>query len=132
MEVRPGMMHRKRVYLTGNLVWAMATLMYPEDRSNFVSITYEAIVQFADKMGRSPRDVVSQDLSFIRDRRLRQEVQQEIEEIKATFLPEQLIAGAEMLKATAEELRWREKKITFARLGNLGCLSSYIRLKAGK
>jgi hypothetical protein len=132
MEAKPGMMHRKRVYLTGNLAWAMATLMFPADRSNFVSITYDSIVQFADRMGRSPKEVVSQDLSFIRDRKMRQEVQQEIEEIKATFLPQQLIAGAEMLKATAEELRWQDKKITFARLGNLGCLSSYIRLKTGK
>jgi hypothetical protein len=129
LENKPGLMHRKRVYLTGNLVWAMATLMYPEDRSNFVSITYDAIVQFADRMGRSPKEVVSQDLSFVRDRKLRQEIQQEIEEIKGTFLPQQLIAGAEMLKATAEELKWQDKKITFARLGNLGCLSSYVRLQ---
>lgn len=132
LENKPGLMHRKRVYLTGNLVWAMATLMYPEDRSNFVSITYDAIVQFADRMGRSPKEVVSQDLSFVRDRKLRQEIQQEIEEIKGTFLPQQLIAGAEMLKATAEELKWQDKKITFARLGNLGCLSSYVRLQTGK
>jgi len=132
MESKPSLMHRKRVFLTGNLVWAMATLMYPDNRDPFVTITYDAIVQFADRIGRSPRELVSQDLSFIRDRKLRQEIQQEIEEIKTTFLPQQLIAGAEMLKAAAEELKWQEKKIIFARLGNLGCLSSYVRLQPGK
>ncbi len=36
------------------------------------------------------------------------------------------------LKALAEELQWKDKTIMFARLGNLGCLSSYVRLKTGK
>jgi hypothetical protein len=110
----------------------MATMLYPENRDGLVPITYEAIVQFADSMARSPRELAYRNLSFIRDRRVRQEVEQEMEEIKATFLPQQLIAGAEMLRAAAEELRWQEKKIMFARFGNLGCLVSYIRLKTGK
>jgi hypothetical protein len=132
IEIKPGLMHRKSVYLTGNLAWAMATLMYPDNRDPYVPITYDSILQFADRMNRSPRELVSQDLSFIRDRRLRQEVTQEIEEIKATFRPQELMAGAEMLKAAAEELKWQDKKIQFSRLGNLGCLSSFIRLKIGK
>jgi hypothetical protein len=132
IELKPGLMHRKRVYLTGNLAWAMATLMYPDNRDPFVSITYDAIVQFADRMARSPKELVSQDLTFIRERKLRLDVQQEIEQIKATFLPQQLMAGAEMLKATAEELKWQEKQIVFARLGNLGCLSSFLRLEIEK
>src|SRR5262249_45266616 len=121
----------KRVYLIGNLAWAMATLMYPDNREPFVNITYDAIVQFADRVSRSPKELVSQDLTFIPNRKLRLEVQQEIEQIKATFLPQQLMAGAEMLKATAEELKWQDKKIVFARLGNLGCLTSYVRIQAG-
>jgi hypothetical protein len=129
MESKPGLMHRKRVFLTGNLVWAMTTLLYPEDREPFVTITYDAIVQFADRIGRSPKEMVNQNLSFIRDRRVRQDVEQELEEIKATFTPQQLIAGAEMLKAAAEELRWQEKKIVFARNGQLGCILSFIRLQ---
>jgi hypothetical protein len=129
MESKPGLMHRKRVFLTGNLIWAMTTLLYPEDREPFVTLTYDSIIQFADRMGRSPKEMVNQNLSFIRDRRVRQDVEQELEEIKATFTPQQLIAGAEMLKAAAEELRWQEKTIVFARNGQLGCILSYIRLQ---
>jgi hypothetical protein len=132
LESKPGLMHRKSVYITGNLAWAMATLMYPDNRDPFVNITYDAIMLFADKIGRSPKAMVDQDITYIRDRRLRQEVDQELAEVKNTFHPYQLIAGAEMLKATAEELRWKEKKIMFARWGNLGCLTSYVRLKTGK
>lgn len=132
MDTKPSLLHRKRVYITGNLAWALATLMYPDNRDIYVTISYDAIIQFADKISRAPKDLVYQDLSYIRDRKLRQDVQQEIEQIKATFVPQQLMAGAEMLKAMAEELQWKEKKIMFARLGNLGCLSSFVRLKTGK
>jgi hypothetical protein len=50
---------------------------------------------------------------------------------QASFTPQQLIAGAEMLKAVAEELKWQEKKIVFARFGHFGGILSYIRLQVG-
>ena len=132
IESKPGLAHRKRVFLTGPLVWAMATMLYPEDRENFVSITYDDVTQFAEAIARSPRELAFQNLSFIRDRKLRQDVQQELEQIRANFTPQQLIAGAEMLKAAAEELKWQEKKIMFARLGHLASILSYTRLQIGK
>lgn len=132
MESKPGLAHRKRVFLTGSLVWAMATMLYPEDRQLFVPITYDNIMEFADRIARSPRELAYRNLSFIRDRKLRQEVEQEMAEIRVKFTPQQLIAGAEMLKAAAEELKWQEKKLLFARLGHLGSILSYTRLQTGK
>jgi hypothetical protein len=132
IEIKPGLAHRRRVFLTGPLVWALATMLKPEDRENFVSITYDDVAQFAEKIARSPRELAFQNLSFIRDRKLRQEVQQELEEIRTNFTPQQLIAGADMLKAAAEELKWQEKKIMFARLGHIGSILSYTRLQIGK
>jgi hypothetical protein len=132
LESKPGLMHRKRVFLTGNLVWAVATMLYPQDRQPLVPITFEDILKFAERMARDPKELAYQRLSFIRDRRLRQEVQQEFEAIRATFTPQELIAGAEMLKAAAEELKWQDKKILFARLGHLGCILSYTRLQIVK
>lgn len=132
LESKPALMHRKRVFLTGNLVWAVATLLYPEDRQPFVSITYEDVITFGERVARSPRELAYRNLSFIRDRKLRQEVEQEFAEIRAAFTPQELIAGAEMLKAVSEELKWQDKKIMFARRGHLGCILSYIRLQTGK
>ena len=132
LESKPGMVHRKRVFLTGSIVWAMMTLLYPEDRQAFIPLTYENIAQFADRAARSPKELINPNVSFIRDRKLRQEVEQEIGAIRNTFTPRQLIAGAELLKAAADELKWQEKKIWFARLGQLGCILSYIRLQTGK
>jgi hypothetical protein len=132
LETKPGLMHRKRVFLTGNLIWAVATLLYPQDRQPLVTLTFNDIMQFAEKMARDPKELALRKLYFIRDRKLRTEVEQEFEEIRNTFKPQELIAGAEMLKAAAEELKWQDKKIIFARRGHLGCILSYTRLQTGK
>jgi hypothetical protein len=132
VESKPGLMHRKRVFLTGNLVWAVATLLYPEDRQGLVSMRYDDVMQFAERIGRSPRDLAMRNLSFIRDRRLRHEVEQEFEAVRSAFAPQQLIAGAEMLKAAAEELKWQDKNLLFARFGQFSCILSYTRLQIGK
>jgi hypothetical protein len=132
LENKPGLMHRKRVFLTGNLAWAVATLLYPQDRQPLVSITYDDIMQFAERIARDPKELALRNLTFIRDRKLRREVELEFEAIRATFKPQELIAGAEMLKVAAEELKWQDKKILFARLGNLGCILSYTRLQIVK
>jgi hypothetical protein len=132
LESKPGLAHRKRVFLTGSMVWAMVTLLKPQDRDPFVSITYDDITQFAERIARSPKELAFQNLSFIRDRRLRQEVEQEMEAVRETFTPQQLIAGAEMLKAAAEELKWKEKQIMFARRGHIGSILTHTRLQIGK
>ena len=54
MENKPTLMHRKRVFLTGTLVWAVATLLYPEDRQPYVSLTFDDIMRFAERIARDP------------------------------------------------------------------------------
>jgi hypothetical protein len=132
LEKKPGMVNRKRVFLTGDIVWAMATLLYPDDRQALVPLTYENIGQFADKVARAPEALINANLASIQDRKLRQEVRLELESLRAMFTPRQLIAGAELLRVMAEELKWQDKKLWFARLGHLGCLLSYVRLQIGK
>jgi hypothetical protein len=131
-EGKPGLAHRKRVFLTGAFVWAVTTLLYPGNRQPQVSLTFDDIMQFADRIARDPAELALRKLTFIRDRKLRNEVEQEFEAIRATFKPEELVAGAEMLKAAAEELNWREKNILFARFGHFGCILSYVRLQIEK
>ncbi len=132
MESKPGLAHRNRVFLTGPLAWAMVTILYPENKDDFVSIAFDDLTQFVDRATRSPRELVLRDLSFIRDRQLRQAVEQDMTAIKEVFTPQQLMAGAEMLRAAADELKWRDKTIVFARRGHLGSILSYVRLQTGK
>jgi hypothetical protein len=132
LESKPGMVHRKRVYLTGSIVWAMVTLLYPEDRQAFVPLAYESFAEFADKSARSTKELINPNTSLVRDRKLRQEFEQDLETLRGAFTPKELAAGAELLKAAADELKWQEKSVWFARLGHLGCILSYVRLQTGK
>jgi hypothetical protein len=70
-EGKPGLVNRKRVYLTGNVAWGVVALVHPEDQQPFVPLTSEVIEWFAGKVARSPREVLNPNLSFIRDRDLR-------------------------------------------------------------
>jgi hypothetical protein len=131
-ERKPGLVYRKQVYLTGAIVWALAASLYPEDRQVFIPLTVEDIEMFAEKTARDQDSLLNRDLSRIRDQRLRREIELELESVRDAFTPEQLIAGAELLKAIATEFDWQGKKVWFARHGHLGCLLSYIRLQAEK
>lgn len=129
-ESKPGLVNRKRVYLTGSVAWAAATLLYPEDRQPFVPLTSEEIMWFAEKMARAPQELLNPNLSSIRDRGLRQKAESELQAVKSAFTPQQLIAGANALKAIASEFEWQKKQIWFARFGHLSRLLSYVWLQA--
>ena len=131
-ESKPGLVNRKRVYLTGSVPWAMTTLIFPEDQQPFVPLTSEVIEWFAGKVARSPREVLNPNLSFIRDRDLRQKAESDVQAVKNAFTPQQLAAGVEAVRAIANEFEWQGKQIWFARFGHLGRLLSYIRLQAEK
>jgi hypothetical protein len=131
-ESKPGLVNRKRVYLTGSVPWAMATLLYPEDQQPFVPLTTEVIEFFNGKVTRAPQEVLNPNLSFIRDRDLRQKAELELRAVRNAFTPQQLAAGVAAVRAVASEFEWQGKQIWFARFGHLGLLLSYIRLQAEK
>jgi hypothetical protein len=129
---KPGLVNRKRVYLTGNIVWALATLLYPENRQTFVRLTSSDIAKFAAKIAISPHQPLDQHLSRIRNQKLRAEVASELEMVRNTLTPKQLITGAELLRALSDELNWQDKILLFARFGHLGRILTYLRLQAEK
>jgi hypothetical protein len=131
-EGKPGLVNRKRVYLTGNVAWAVVALVHPENRQTFVPLTYEEIMWFAEKAARAPQQLLNPTLSAIPDRALREKAELELQAVKNAITPRQLTAGAEALKAVASELEWQGKQIWFARFGHLGRLLSYVRLQAEK
>jgi hypothetical protein len=131
-EGKPGFVNRKRVYLTGDVPWAMAMLLYPEDQQPFVPLTTEVIEFFAGKVARAPQEVLNPNLSFIRDRDLRQKAESELRAVKNAFTAQQLAAGVAAVRAVASEFEWQDKQIWFARFGHLGLLLSYVRLQAEK
>lgn len=131
-EQRPGLSHRKKVYLKGAIVQALATLLHPEDRRAYLTITPEDIELFHQRAVNAPQSLLKPNLSQIRNRDAREEVEREVETLRSFFTPARLIAGAEILKAIASEydLRDGDKKILYARFSNLSLVFSYVRLQA--
>jgi hypothetical protein len=131
-EGKPGLLTRKRVYLSGGIVRALATLLHPEERQSFVPLTAQDIATFVNKAYRDPVGLLDPNLSQIRSRELRQEIERELETVRNNFTPQQIVAGAEMLRAAADEFDWEEKTLWFARFGHLSRILSYVRLQAEK
>lgn len=135
MERKPGLVNRPRMYLSGGIVWAMATLLHPEDRRALVPLTADDIDFFYNKVTGDP-DTLQKFLNpnltkRITDRKVRAEAEKELETVRNTFSPRNLIAGAEILKAVSSEFQLQEKRIRFARYSYLSWILSYTRLQVG-
>jgi len=136
MERKPGLYNRQRVYLTGGIVWAMMTLLHPEDRRTFVPVTGEDIDTFYRMVTGDPQGLqklLNPNLTRrIQNRQVRLEAEKEIESVRNAFSPNNLIAGAEILKAVNTDFALSGKRIRFARYGYLSWILSYVRLQVGE
>lgn len=135
MERKPGLVNRRRVYLSGGIIWAMTTLLYPEDRRALVPLNASDIDEFYRKVTSDPDSVqkfLNPNLSKrITNSQTRAEAERELETVRNTFSPRNLIAGAEILKAVSSEFQLSKKRIRFARYAYLSWILSYTRLQVG-
>jgi len=124
---------RKRIYLSGGIVWAACTLSHPEATSAFTPLTVKDIDALLAKIAAGAEFPVP-DLSGIADEQQRKKAESEIARIKTTFPPQQLLAGLHLLKALASEMNLEDadKRIFFARHGYLGWILAYVAEKGMK
>ena len=108
----------------------MATLLHPENRLSFTPLTVDDINIFYNRATTNPEALLEPDLSRIPNAALRQEAEREVESVRNTFTPKNLIAGAEILRALAVEMNLTGKRMYFARYGHLAWILSYVRLQA--
>lgn len=132
VERKPGLLSRNRVYLSGGIVWAMATLLHPDNRRAFVTLTNDDIALFHYRARNDVNALLNPDLTFINDVLKQNEIKKEIESVKAVFSPKNIIAGAEILNAVSQEFKLEGKEIWFARYGSLSWILSYVRGQAEK
>jgi len=125
----PGMMMRKKVYLVGNIVWALTALLYPQNQGDYVPLSVEDINSFYYRAMTDPEALLNPDLSKIRDENARKEARKSREAIKAIYTPRTLAAGAEALKSAATELNLADKQLIFARNSNWARLVNFVRLQ---
>lgn len=130
IETKPGLVSKARVYLSGGIVWALATLIHPENRSDWVQITDADIKKFKDLAANNPTRLLNPDLSRIKQESVKAEVLNELEKVRGTFTPKNLVAGAEILSVLNEELDLKNKRVRFARLGLYGWIVSYTELQS--
>ncbi len=127
VQRKPGMQTIPRVYLSGGIVWALATLIHPctpeqsiqtkEERvARFARIYAEDINTFYNNVTRDRKRLFQPDLSACQPEQ-KQQVEKDIAKIqKDVFSSDNLIAGAEILRALSQELKFADKeKIFFAR-----------------
>jgi hypothetical protein len=125
----PGLMMRKKVYLVGNIVWALTALLYPQNQGVYVLLTTEDINSFYYRAMTDPEALLNPDLSKIRDENARKEARKGREAIKAIYTPRTLAAGAEAFKTAATELNLADKQLIFARNSNWARLVNFVRLQ---
>jgi hypothetical protein len=126
---KPGILTRKKLYLTGGIVSAMVTLMHGDDQRAYIPITLDDINTFHDRVVAAPESLFNQELSRIRDGKLRDELRKAREAVRQTFTPKTLIAGAELLRALAAELNLWDKRVLYPRHAQLARILSYVRLQ---
>lgn len=125
----PGLLTRKKVYLMGNIVWALAALLYPADQQPYLGLTVEDINTFYYRALTDPEALLNPDLSRIRDENARNEARKGREAIKAIYTPKTLAAGAEALKLVVNGLNLSDKRLIFARTSALARLLSFVRVQ---
>jgi exopolyphosphatase/pppGpp-phosphohydrolase len=131
VEGKPELMQRERVYLSGGAAWALATLVHPGDRSGYVALTADDVDAYRQLLVAAKGEFPAPNLARISDPEVREAARKEIEQVKGVFKPEQLLAGAEILKALSDEFGFgKEKKVCFVRHAQVAWILAYVAEKA--
>lgn len=128
-RLTPALANASRIYLAGGIAWALATLTHPCDQdqtidtkeervASFTRLRAEDINTFYINATRNAKTLFQPNLSACPPEQ-RQRAEKDIASMqKKTFSGNDLIAGAEILRALSAELKFAEKdSIFFARYG---------------
>jgi exopolyphosphatase/pppGpp-phosphohydrolase len=128
IEEKPALAQRERVYLGGGAVWAMANFVHPGGSEPYLPITPEDVATYRKLLLASPGEFPKADLASLGEKQ-RAAAEKEIERVKKTFTPEQLLAGAEILQGLSDEFGFKERKVFFARNAYVAWILAYVTEK---
>ncbi len=129
---RTELTERKRVYLGGGTVWALATFLHPEQQSGaYVQLKAADVDDFLNLVTRRPlKKFPEVKLPDNLDPDARKAADAIIEQMKldGKFDTQRLVAGAEILEALSAELDFqdKDKMLFFNRYADAGSLLSYM------
>jgi Ppx/GppA phosphatase family len=127
---RPGLVNRNRVFFSGGIVWAMVTLTKPETCNDpLVSLTVADFDRFYAMATKNPGVFPEPDLSKITDQGVRARASKDIRRVKDVFTPENLVAGAEILRGIVKAFRLDRgrKLLYFSREGYIAWIYAYVK-----
>jgi hypothetical protein len=127
---KPGLINRKRIYLSGGAPWALLTLTNPIGSAKmsdlYVPVSLDDIRKFRDDLQRTGR-VPPRDLSG-QPEAIRRKAEEQVREVLDTFTPENLLAGCEVLLGFADALQCQQlnKEVYFTRSGVVAWIVGYV------
>lgn len=104
--------------VVGGAAWAMSTLMHPENQDEFVPLTRQDFSEYFARLSANPEATMNPRLDGISDAKVKEKAAKQIASVKAAFTPENLLAGARLLKMIGELDPFGKADVYFARDGN--------------
>lgn len=126
---------RDVLYLSGGIVWAIASLMHPQQiNDNFVEITQKDISDFRDEVYNNYYGLIKPDLSKTMKPEDANASIKNIGRVVKTYDQKALLAGAIWLDELIQQVNTMNpsKKLVFPRYAYVGWISGYIMDKIGK
>lgn len=126
---------RDVVYLSGGIVWSIASLMYPEKiNDNYVEITASDIAAFRKKVYSDYMTLITPDVSKTLDAKDATTTLRNINRVIKTYDQKAMLAGAIWLDELIQQVNTRNpgKKFIYPRYAYVGWISGYIMDKINK
>lgn len=126
---------RDIVYLSGGIVWAIASLMHPElIRQNHVELTQQDIAQFRNLVYTGYDNLVKPDLHKMMNAEDAASSHANIKRVVNTYDQKALLSGAILLDELIQQVNTinPNKKFIFPRYAYVGWISGYIIDKTSK
>jgi exopolyphosphatase/pppGpp-phosphohydrolase len=128
LKDKPELAKRKRVYLSGGTIWSLTTFEKPADRGSMVPLTLSDFASFSKFLRENTNELPNADLSRVADSEVKKLAIEDMNQVRKTFTPVQLIAGMEILNSLVEgfQLSAPNKQLFFARNAYIGWILGYL------
>ncbi|HUR11183.1 MAG TPA: hypothetical protein VM012_07425, partial [Flavitalea sp.] len=126
---RAGLRNRSAVYLSGGIVWTIASYLYPEKvNENYIELTADDIRKFRQMVVNNFEKLIQPDLSKITNDNIVLEARKNLSRVQNTYDQESLVAGAVWLDGLIRELNSTQpvKRFYYPKYAYVGWISGYI------